>query len=200
MLVVKVTDSVGKARSENATVISDNVFGTSGDPVNLKSQLYNCSWGQLNIIPGPIDAEHEEAPGVIEVTIPITLEGNGRATIRNAVTTAVQSKLGFSLPGPYQQVLYVLEKCYVDCGWAAYAYINSWNSVYQGGYYKQVGVQVHEIGHNLNLVRKDEELLFCLYAGTLFHISFFLFLKAHSGGLDGQTYTDHTCLVRRLDV
>ena len=42
----------------------------------------------------------------------------------------------------------------------------SWNSVYQGNYYYMTGVQVHELGHNFNL--------------------------AHSGGLDGATYTDHT--------
>jgi hypothetical protein len=63
--------------------------------------------------------------------------------------------------------MYNLQGCYVDCGWAAYAYINSWNSVYQGNYYKYAAIQVHELGHNFNL--------------------------AHSGGLDGATYTDHTC-------
>lgn len=168
ILVVKVTDSVGKARSESAATVGDDIFGTLGDPLNLKSQMTACSFGQLNIIPGSVDdLQHESAPGVIEVTIGVTLEGNSRSTIRNAVTTAVESKLGISLPGPYQQVMYVLEGCYQDCGWAAYAYVNGWNSVYQGAYYKQVGVQMHELGHNFNL--------------------------AHSGGLDGATYTDHTC-------
>ena len=106
------------------------------------------------------------APGVMEVTISVALEGNSPATIRNAVTTAVQNAIGESLPGRYQQVMYILQGCYLNCGWAAYAYINSWNSVYQGSYYKMTGVQVHELGHNFNL--------------------------AHSGGLNGATYTDHT--------
>jgi len=68
------------------------------------------------------------------------------------VTDAVQTKLGFDLPGPYQHVLYVLEDCYVDCGWAGYASINGWRSVFQGIYFKHVWALVHEIGHNLNLV------------------------------------------------
>jgi hypothetical protein len=68
--------------------------------------------------------------------------------------------------------MYILEKCYLECGWAAYAYINSWNSVYQNWYYYATGVQVHELGHNFNL--------------------------AHSGGLNGATYTDHTCMVSFL--
>ena len=61
----------------------------------------------------------------------------------NAVTSAVYNDFGISLPGQYQQVMYVLEGCYQDCGWAAYAYVNSWLSVYQGAYYKYVGVQMH---------------------------------------------------------
>jgi len=173
ILVVKVTDSVGKARVESPAVISSDVFS---DALNLKSQMHACSFGQLNIVPGDTsfdpDADPVAAPGVIEVTISITLEGNSRAAIRNAVTTAVQAKLGTNLPGPYQQVIYVLENCYLDCGWAAYAYVNSWNSVFQSAYYKHVGVQMHELGHNFNL--------------------------AHSGGLDGATYTDHTGYVSCL--
>ena len=46
---------------------------------------------------------------------------------------AEHNYFGISLPGDYQQVMYVVEDCYGDdCGWAAYAYVNSWNSVYAG--------------------------------------------------------------------
>lgn len=132
ILVVKVTDSVGKARPETPFQIGDDVFGYGTDQVNLKSQMAACSMGTLNIVPGsdPNGTQSPGAPGVLEVTIDVTLEGNSRATIRNAVTTAVQAKIGESLPGRYQQVMYVLESCYVDCGWAAYAYINRWNIVF----------------------------------------------------------------------
>ena len=144
ILVVRVTDSAGLVSSESATLISDNIFGTSGDTMTLKSQMYDCSFGQLNITAGlPTNPDpNEVAPGVVEVDINISLN-NRRSTIRNAVTTAVQAKLGTTLPGPYHQVMYVLEGCYQDCGWAAYAYVNSWNSVYQSNYYKMVGVQMH---------------------------------------------------------
>ena len=37
--------------------------------------------------------------------------------------------------------MYVVEKCYVGCGYAAYAYVNGWLSVYQDQFYKHVGVQ-----------------------------------------------------------
>merc|ERR1719253_1280637 len=43
ILVVRVTDSGGLVRPESAAQISDDIFGTTGDPVNLKSQLGACS-------------------------------------------------------------------------------------------------------------------------------------------------------------
>lgn len=66
--------------------------------------------------------------------------------------------------------MYSLEDCYGnECGWAAYGGVNSWFTVYKGDNYKYPPVIMHEIGHNLNL--------------------------AHSGGSDGKTYSDHSCLM-----
>ncbi len=141
-LVVKVTDSEGRKRGESTDQISDDIFGTYGDQMTLKSQMEACSYGKLGITAGVGD-QHESSPGVIEVTIDKSLVGNSRWTIRQAVTHEVQSLLGHTLPGPYENVMYVLEGCYSDCGWAAYAFVNSWLSVYQGRYYKMVGVQMH---------------------------------------------------------
>jgi len=170
ILFVRVTDVNGLVYPHSAAVMGDNVFGTLGDPVNLKSQLFDCSHGQLEVIPGDAYGK-ETVPGVLDVTIDldITNSANDRYIIHNAASAAAVAKLGFSLPGPYQQVMFSVEKCYTGCGWAAYAYINSWMSVYQAQYYFMTGVQVHELGHNFNL--------------------------AHSGGLDGATYTDHTCMM-----
>ncbi|KAL3796048.1 hypothetical protein ACHAW5_010586 [Stephanodiscus triporus] len=63
----------------------------------------------------------------------------------------MQDKLQMKLPGPYKHVMYIVESCYVDCGYAAYAYVNNYISVYQGKYYKDVAVSMHEIGHNFGL-------------------------------------------------
>ncbi len=45
---------------------------------------------------------------------------------------------------PANLVLNTLSFAFIDR--AAYAYVNSWNSVYQKNYYKFPGVQTHEIG------------------------------------------------------
>ena len=144
-MVVRVTDVDGKVIGDSAAQVGDNIFGTNGDPVNLKSQMLACSYGVVDITnqyTSPNIDDKLSAPGVIDVKINISINGN-RYTVHNAVTAAANAKLGYSLPGQHEQVMYVLEKCYQDCGWAAYAFINSWMSVYQAQYYSMTGVQMH---------------------------------------------------------
>ena len=142
ILAVRVTDKNGLVQSDSPAIISDKIFGTYDDKVNLASQMNACSFKKLTISTDYNDIDTVE-PGVIEVTIPISIKENDSYTIHNAVTKKVQEQLGFTLPGPFEQVMYVIEKCYVGCGWAAYAFINSWMSVYQDRYYKYPGVQMH---------------------------------------------------------
>ena len=122
------------------------VFGNNGDNGNLEAALssYPNGGDQLTFIAGKTGTvegndPNEVALGVVEVTIPISLIGSTNNDIRNAVTTALSTQIGISLPGDYQQVMYVVEDCYGDdCGWDAYAYVNSWNSVYAGLSYRSV--------------------------------------------------------------
>lgn len=154
ILAVRIIDSGGLVHQDSADAISDNIFGTDDDKLNAKSQFEACSFGKLRITNEyTVDiSEHLAAPGVIEVDIPISLENNDRKTLRTAMIEATEEKLGFDLPGPFQHVMFVIERCYTDCGWAAYAYVNSWLSIYQADNYKHVAVQLHELGHNLNMV------------------------------------------------
>eukprot|EP00957_Ditylum_brightwellii_P182642 13911786-Ditylum_brightwellii.AAC.1 len=46
-LVVRITDGDDKVRPENAATMSDDVFGTATDPINLKSQMEACSYNKL---------------------------------------------------------------------------------------------------------------------------------------------------------
>jgi hypothetical protein len=51
-LVVKVHDVDGRARSESPAQISDDILGTSGDAVNLRTQMSACSMGRVDFRPG----------------------------------------------------------------------------------------------------------------------------------------------------
>ena len=149
-LVVRITDINGKVRGESAAEISSDVFGSiSGytDTVNMKSQLESCSHDKLIVVPGGI-ASHENrytAPGVVDITIPVDITTSSRDTIREEAEQATANYLESSL-NEYDHILYIIQECYVDCGWAAFARVNGQYSVYQGLNYKFVGVQVHELG------------------------------------------------------
>ena len=199
VLVVRVTDAAGRAPAR-AAVLSDKIFGTDGDRETMKSQFEACSLGKLRIVNDSYGAvttrlvRQMAAPGVVDVRIDASLV-NDQHVIRDAVFRAVAAKTGVQIPHPaidhvlivvqvkrlrcflliYLSFLftptptYFVQGCYVDCGWAAYAFVNSWMSLYQGQFALFPAVAMHELGHNLNL--------------------------AHSGGLNGKTYTDHTCLM-----
>ena len=165
ILVVKVTDKNGLAPDELTSVMSDDVFGTSGDTVTLKSQLNACSMGRLTVIPGDnnsgiINPSVYDAPGVVAVKLSISIETSTTNEIRNAVTVEVQKKLGITLPGPYKYVMYVLQKCYNDCGWAAYAFVNGWNSVYVGDYCKYSSV-FSQCAHHPHFIYRTNMLPSC---------------------------------------
>ena len=67
-------------------------------------------------------SDHLVAPGVIEISIPISLVGSSRGEVRAKLIQATKAKLGMdSLPGPFEHVMFFVENCYTDCGWAAYA-------------------------------------------------------------------------------
>jgi len=155
--------------------ISNNIFGTGNDQDNLKTQTSACSYGQLNMIPGANPgkgqdiSEHEVAPGMIEVNIDIPLEDSSKNTVQNAVIDAANKKLGFNLPGPFDHVMIILENCYQKCQGISYGIVNGYISVYYSNNYSYAFVQLHEIFHNLGF--------------------------SHSGGLDGNPYTDHTCVM-----
>ncbi|KAL7509736.1 hypothetical protein ACHAXN_006705 [Cyclotella atomus] len=171
VLAIRVIDKDGLAVEDDAKTISDKIFGSYGDTSTMTSQFAACSFNKLKITSqGSRNIQKVlSAPGVLEVNIGISITDIDQGSMRNAVYQAAGEKLGVALPGPFQHVMFILEGCYKDCGWAAYAYVNSWLSVYQGPFYKFPGVQMHELGHNMNL--------------------------GHSGGIDKETYTDHTCLM-----
>ena len=76
VLVVRVTDSGGLVHPDSPATMSDNVFGTGTDQVNLKSQMEACSFGKLNMTAGnrnyTLPSAIEPAPGVIEVDIDVS--------------------------------------------------------------------------------------------------------------------------------
>jgi len=175
VLVIRVTDRDGLAVPEDAATISDKFFGTYGDTRTLVSGFRRCSFGKLLMTNDYGTDEYDNllaSPGVMELTIDVGLQSSTQEEIAESAQRALATKLGHELPGPFHHIAFVLEGCYqieTTCEFAAYAFVNHWLSVFIGENYKYPAVTMHEFGHNMNL--------------------------AHSGGTDGEIYTDHTCLM-----
>ena len=137
--------------SSSAAVISDKIFGTSGDSVNLKSQYAACSHGKLIFEPATgngIDG------GVSTVSIQNTVAGAENGVIRDAVTNAGNIKFG-NMQNQFDYVMQCLPPG-TNGGWIAYAYINWYLSVYNDLWCNYPSGQMHEIGHNLGLAHSGE--------------------------------------------
>jgi hypothetical protein len=80
--------------------------------------------------------------------------GQGDGIMRNAITAALNENFGVSPSNLADHVMYCLPAGTMSG--IAYAYINSWNSVYSNQWCNYVSAQMHEIGHNLNAAHAGE--------------------------------------------
>jgi hypothetical protein len=124
--------------------ISDEIFGTGTDVVNLRSQYAACSFNALTFAPKNGTGYNN---GVTTVNITNIVNGTADATIRNAVTTALIAKHGASPPSGVNYVMQCLPPGTTG-SWIAYAYVNNYLSVYNNQWCNYPSAQMHEIGHN----------------------------------------------------
>jgi hypothetical protein len=113
-----------------------------------KTQLDACSGGKLTIMPA---TGTDITDGVMEVVLPErVVNGTNCVTVEDWVDDAVEAKVSGSL-SQWDHLMYVLPDSVDFDGAVAYAYVNSYKSVFKGGYASYMGVQIHELGHNYNM-------------------------------------------------
>ena len=138
------------APSYNLATLSDDVFGDrvagNTDAVNLASQYFACSHGQLDIQPtaGRTSGDARVtniANGVVEVTVSTACPTNCDGLLRNEVTAALNTAFGTSRAWNIaNHAMYCMPPGAMNG--IAYAYINSWNSVYSDNWCRYTSVQV----------------------------------------------------------
>ena len=135
VLVVRVIASDGSSTATPAQ-LSDSVFGTDGDPVNLKSQYDACSYGKLNFIPAPdrtaTGGGVDIVNGATEVSI-ATSVSQGDIVMRNAISSQLAANFGITGNfGENQDLADYLMYCLPvgTMNGIAYAFVDSWMSVY----------------------------------------------------------------------
>ena len=169
LLVVRLIDSSGDAASWNASKLSDEIFGTFGDSITLKSVMDGCSNGQLILQPYPTTSNNGVVNGVIELTLDVdfdTYDNLYPATepVKDwedlkdyAITKLTNLNRGFpnyASPASNQQVLLFTSDAYrlggpVGSNYDGWASIGGGYSIFNG--FSQLQTLVHEIGHNLGL-------------------------------------------------
>lgn len=137
MLAVRVVAADASTTSDEAT-IRDKWFGAW----SFKSQTAACSYDKLVVTPANINNGVEN--GVVTVTIPNSVSGVADATIRNAVTAQLTADFGSSYKNDIDHVMLCLPPG-TSGSWIAYAYINSWLSVYNNQWCNYVSGQMHEV-------------------------------------------------------
>lgn len=152
VLVVRVILDDAKYTYADPTRLSNDVFGNGVDSNNLKSQYAACSSNQLlfDKIPdrrmsyNPNDGGTTDITnGVVDIKVPYS-KSAGDGVIRNAVTIKLNSVFGVSSPVELaNHVMYCLPSG--TMAGIAYAYINSWNSVYSNEWCNYVSSQMHEV-------------------------------------------------------
>jgi hypothetical protein len=126
------------ALDASTTSSESEISGTSGDAVNLKSQYEARSYNKLQINPANTNAVSN---GVTTVNISNNVSGTSDSTIRTAVVNAATASLG-NLSSQFDHLMLCLPPG-TSGGWIAYAYVNSWLSVYNNQWCNYVSGQMH---------------------------------------------------------
>jgi hypothetical protein len=142
VLVLRVIATDAQPTATAAT-LSETWFD---DPVCFKSQMADCSFNKMNFV---MAQGADIVGGVAEIEIGRTAIGQTRSSIESSVTTAATALLG-SL-SQFDQVAYCLPPG-TSSNWIAYGYFGCYRTVYNDNWCTYVSVQMHEIGHNMNLM------------------------------------------------
>ena len=152
VLVVRILLTDGQYNYATQTGLSNDVFGNGVDTSNLKSQYAACSANKLifdkapnrSMTSNPNDGTTAISNGVVDIKVALAVAPRIDGAIVNAVTTKINSVFGVTSPNQLaNHVMYCLPSGTMDG--IAYAYINSWNSVYSNEWCNYVSGQMHEV-------------------------------------------------------
>lgn len=158
VLVVRVVAS-NAYTSASEQQLANSIFGNdSQNPqvINMRSQYAACSHSKLQFIEAADrngkSSRIRRGATTVQVDVSTT---QGDRVMRNAITLKLNDEFGVSRPDELaDHVMYCLPPNTLSG--VAYAYIDSWNSVFNNDWCLKLSAQMHEIGHNLNLGHSNE--------------------------------------------
>jgi hypothetical protein len=153
VLAVRVTDSNGKSPTVDAAKMSDALFGTDGDKVNLKERLESCSHGFFQVEPfdGKTKSGVSISNGVYELTIKFAVKNEINEKVQDDAIKELEKKLG-NLEEQFDRVMLAIpegsksETEHLGKEWIAFARVNYFVSSYNDDNIIWPKVQMHEVG------------------------------------------------------
>jgi len=154
VLVVRVI-AADRTTTADETALSNGIFGNGVDLHNLVSQFKACSYGKLNLMKADVPN------GVVTVRLPSIRTTQGDGTMRNAITNELNEMFNVDSPSQLADyVIYCLPAGAFTNGTGfstiAYAFYNSWLSVFNDDWCMSLSLQMHEIGHSMNFGHSNE--------------------------------------------
>ena len=172
VLVVRVI-AADRSTTSDETTLSNSVFGNGIDAtsVNLVSQFKACSYDQMNFVKasnrsGKSSSMNNEdvkiRNGIVTISLPTVSTAQGDAYMRNTLTIELNEMFDVARPSQLADFLiYCLPKgTYTGARpgeGIAYAYINSWLSVFNDEWCRSSSLLMHELGHCINLGHSNED-------------------------------------------
>jgi len=150
LAAIRVTAAGKNSPTDSAAQISDYLFGTYGDKLNLLTGYKTCSGGKVNFHPG---VGQGLVNGVKEVEIPQYINFINMFYLEAYVTDELV-KRGFDR-SKYTHVMYILPT-ELERGGDAFAYLGGYLSVFYDTIARSNIIQMHEIGHNFNMAHSGE--------------------------------------------
>jgi len=153
VLIVRVSAN-DREPTNSVQELSDAFFSMEENQQSFKKRYYLCSFGKLDFVPA--EGEHING-GVLDVKIDRNITGVSiHGQLLNQISTDARIQLGYSLPGSFDHVVYVVPDGTTygnggPTGWMAFAYVGAYLSIFNNGNAMWLSHQVHEIGHNLGL-------------------------------------------------
>ena len=131
-------DTIGSKRD-----LTDRIFGTHGNSINMRSQYLGCSHDKLDFVPfeGSTQKGYHVTEGVIEVDIDKDFRGKSRYDAEDALEAAAASVVG-DLQSQFDNVILCIPPG-TSGAWIAYAYVNSWLSAYNDQWCEKLSTLVH---------------------------------------------------------
>lgn len=124
VLVLRVS-AADRNTTLTAKELSDRIFGTDGDQINLVSVYSNCSASKLKFIPA---TGQNILNGVGEIVLPQRIGGMNSVDVDNLVVAVGNAKFG-ELSSLYDHVMLCLPSGTAG-SWLAYGYLNWYRSSY----------------------------------------------------------------------